>query len=29
LNPNNPYIVQNDLPKLDALRSTFPNLYRA
>jgi peptide-methionine (S)-S-oxide reductase len=28
LNPNNPYIVQNDLPKLDALRSTFPNLYR-
>jgi peptide-methionine (S)-S-oxide reductase len=29
LNPNNPYIVQNDLPKLDALRSTFPDLYRA
>jgi len=28
LNPNNSYIVQNDLPKLDALRSTFPNLYR-
>jgi peptide-methionine (S)-S-oxide reductase len=28
LNPNNPYIVQNDLPKLDALRSTFPDLYR-
>jgi peptide-methionine (S)-S-oxide reductase len=28
LNPNNPYIVQNDLPKLDALRSTFPELYR-
>ena len=29
LNPNNPYIVQNDLPKLDALKSTFPDLYRA
>jgi peptide-methionine (S)-S-oxide reductase len=29
LNPNNPYIVQNDLPKLDAFRSTFPDLYRA
>jgi peptide-methionine (S)-S-oxide reductase len=28
LNPNNPYIVANDLPKLDALRSTFPDLYR-
>jgi peptide-methionine (S)-S-oxide reductase len=28
LNPNNPYIVQNDLPKLGALRSTFPDLYR-
>ena len=28
LNPNNPYIVQNDLPKLNALRSTFPDLYR-
>jgi peptide-methionine (S)-S-oxide reductase len=28
LHPNNPYIVQNDLPKLDALRSTFPDLYR-
>jgi peptide-methionine (S)-S-oxide reductase len=28
LNPNNPYIVQNDLPKLGALRSTFPELYR-
>ncbi len=28
LNPNNPYIVQNDLPKVDALRSTFPDLYR-
>jgi peptide-methionine (S)-S-oxide reductase len=28
LNPNNPYIVQNDLPKLGALKSTFPELYR-
>ena len=28
LNPNNPYIVQNDLPKLGALKSTFPDLYR-
>ncbi|HEY2449441.1 MAG TPA: peptide-methionine (S)-S-oxide reductase, partial [Mycobacterium sp.] len=28
LNPNNPYIVQNDLPKLGALKSTFPGLYR-
>lgn len=28
LNPNNPYIVANDLPKLDALKSTFPDLYR-
>jgi peptide-methionine (S)-S-oxide reductase len=28
LHPNNPYIVANDLPKLDALRSTFPDLYR-
>jgi peptide-methionine (S)-S-oxide reductase len=27
LNPNNPYIVQNDLPKLGALKSTFPELY--
>jgi peptide-methionine (S)-S-oxide reductase len=27
-NPNNPYIVQNDLPKLGALRSNFPELYR-
>ena len=27
-NPNNPYIVQNDLPKLGALRSTYPELYR-
>jgi peptide-methionine (S)-S-oxide reductase len=29
LNPNNPYIVQNDLPKLGALRATYPELYRA
>jgi peptide-methionine (S)-S-oxide reductase len=28
LHPNNPYIVENDLPKLNALRSTFPDLYR-
>jgi peptide-methionine (S)-S-oxide reductase len=28
LHPNNPYIVANDLPKLDALKSTFPDLYR-
>ena len=28
LNPNNPYIVQNDLPKLGALKSQFPDLYR-
>jgi peptide-methionine (S)-S-oxide reductase len=28
LNPNNPYIVANDLPKLGALQSTFPDLYR-
>ena len=28
LHPNNPYIVTNDLPKLDALRSTFPDRYR-
>ncbi len=28
LHPNNPYIVANDLPKLGALRSTFPDLYR-
>ena len=29
LNPNNSYIVQNDLPKLNALKSAFPELYRA
>lgn len=28
LHPNNPYIVANDLPKLDALKSDFPDLYR-
>jgi peptide-methionine (S)-S-oxide reductase len=28
LNPNNPYVVQNDLPKLGALKATFPDLYR-
>src|SRR5271156_5811822 len=27
-NPNNPYIVANDLPKLGELKSTFPDLYR-
>ena len=28
LHPDNPYIVINDLPKLDALRRAFPVLYR-
>ncbi len=28
LHPNNPYIVQNDLPKLGALKADFPDLYR-
>jgi peptide-methionine (S)-S-oxide reductase len=27
-NPDNPYIQVNDLPKLDDLKRTFPNLYR-
>jgi peptide-methionine (S)-S-oxide reductase len=27
-NPDNPYIVYNDLPKLDHLRSQCPDLYR-
>ena len=27
-NPNNPYIVYNDLPKLAALKKDFPGLYR-
>jgi peptide-methionine (S)-S-oxide reductase len=26
-NPDNPYIVINDLPKLDHLKKQFPNLY--
>ena len=26
--PNNPYIVFNDRPKLEALKTTFPELYR-
>jgi len=29
LHPNNPYIVYNDLPKLDELKRFFPDLYRA
>ncbi len=28
LHPNEPYIVYNDLPKLQDLKKTFPNLYR-
>ena len=28
LNPNNPYIVINDLPKVDALKRIFPDQYR-
>ncbi|MDP9337919.1 MAG: peptide-methionine (S)-S-oxide reductase MsrA [Acidobacteriota bacterium] len=28
-NPRNPYIVANDLPKLDRLRKEFPALYRS
>ncbi len=28
-NPNNPYIVFNDLPKLERLQKEFPGLYRA
>src|SRR5437899_11132957 len=27
-NPNNPYIVYNDLPKLENLKKVFPNLYQ-
>jgi peptide-methionine (S)-S-oxide reductase len=27
-NPNDPYIMYNDLPKLENLKKTFPNLYR-
>ncbi|MGB7092125.1 MAG: peptide-methionine (S)-S-oxide reductase, partial [Methylovirgula sp.] len=29
LHPDNGYIAYNDLPKLDALRHLYPNLYRA
>lgn len=29
LNPNYPYIVFNDLPKIDNLKRIFPDLYRA
>jgi len=28
LHPHQPYIVFNDLPKLDHLRKQFPNLYQ-
>jgi len=28
-NPTNPYIVINDLPKIDVVKNVFPNLYRA
>jgi peptide-methionine (S)-S-oxide reductase len=28
LNPTYPYIVFNDLPKIDRLKQTFPDLYR-
>ena len=27
-NPNYPYIVVNDLPKIEALKRLFPDLYR-
>jgi peptide-methionine (S)-S-oxide reductase len=27
-NPSNPYIIYNDLPKLEKLKRDFPNLYR-
>ena len=29
LNPDHPYIVANDLPKIEALKQLFPNTYRA
>jgi peptide-methionine (S)-S-oxide reductase len=29
LNPHQPYIVYNDLPKVEALKQLFPNVYRA
>jgi peptide-methionine (S)-S-oxide reductase len=28
LNPNQPYIVYNDLPKIENLKKLFPDLYR-
>ena len=28
-NPHQPYIVYNDLPKIDALKRVYPQLYRA
>ena len=28
LNPDNPYIIYNDLPKLDRLKKQYPDLYR-
>jgi peptide-methionine (S)-S-oxide reductase len=28
-NPRHPYIVINDLPKIEELKKTFPDLYRA
>jgi peptide-methionine (S)-S-oxide reductase len=28
LHPNAPYIVYNDLPKIDALKAAFPSLWR-
>ena len=27
-NPNHPYIVRNDLPKIDALKRVYPEIYR-
>lgn len=29
LNPHQPYIAFNDMPKIDALKKTFPDVYRA
>src|SRR3984957_4459083 len=29
LHPDSPYIVYNDLPKIEALKQVFPSLYRA
>jgi peptide-methionine (S)-S-oxide reductase len=28
-NPTHPYIVYNDLPKIENLKRLFPNLFRA